>query len=293
MRLALTDYTSYRVADLTEDGNENLLVVRHDKSTFSGAADFYALRPDSEVFTASAPMSEGIEAIQKLSVGGLGDGREALFVDGVYQGGLITDVFALTDDGSISNDDSGDNWQNITLDAAAGISTNTVRNHTATCRDIDEDDVVEIPLPRDLPGNTGDTVFRALDWSTAARDGLLTFKFSTYHNNSDGWYIILPAEWRGKVSMRRVDSPGERTLVFSRWNGSLENRADFLAVYMLTGENRATRAARENRFRLRTEDDAIYVAEFFEANFDWQTPMTEADAIDSFKLIYSEWLIGT
>jgi hypothetical protein len=293
MRLALTDYTSYRVADLTDDGNENLVVVRHDKSTFSGAADFYALRPDSEVFTASAPLSEGAETIQKLTVGGLGDGRTALFVDGAYQGGLITDVFVLTSDGGGVEEFVSDSWLNITLDTTAGVSTGTVRNHTATCRDIDEDGVVEIPLPRDLPGNIGDTVFRALDWNTANAGGLLTFKFSTYHNNSDGWYMILPSEWRGKVSMRRVDSPGERTLVFSRWNGNFDNRDDFLAVYMLTGENRASRAAKENRFRLRTEDDVIYAAEFFDGNFKWQTPMTESDAIDSFRLIYSEWLIGT
>ena len=55
----------------------------------------------------------------------------------------------------------------------------------------------------------------------------------------------------------------------------------------LTGINSSSQAAKEGRFILAEDGDAIYAAEFFESG--WNCGLDEAGVRDSFRLILSNW----
>ena len=57
--------------------------------------------------------------------------------------------------------------------------------------------------------------------------------------------------------------------------------------YKLTGINSSSQAAKEGRFILAEDGDAIYAAEFFESG--WNCGLDEAGVRDSFRLILSNW----
>jgi hypothetical protein len=280
-KLTSTDYTEFIVADLDGDKRDDLAVVRIDEATQTGAVDIYSLRANDELFTAYAPLSSGLESISKLGVGNLSDGRVALFLDGAYQGGTITDIFTM----------DNDMWSNITLDKKNNVSSSTVRAGVASYRDINTDGITEVPRPRTLPGN-GEVSYRVLDWYSIDSNGKDTFILTTYHNSSDGWYLIVPTDWRGKVTAHRSDLPGEHSIIFSLWNGDSAPPDDFLTIYTLSGENRSDRAGRPGRFRLRVVDEIIYAAELLSANFGWDNEIDENYLRDNFKLIYSDWDTG-
>ena len=86
--------------------------------------------------------------------------------------------------------------------------------------------------------------------------------------------------------MRMVDAfhPLVRFRIFVRpqYNGVIERK-----IYKLTGINSSSQAAKEGRFILAEDGDAIYAAEFFESG--WNCGLDEAGVRDSFRLILSNW----
>lgn len=90
-----------------------------------------------------------------------------------------------------------------------------------------------------------------------------------------------------QITISRSDSSGIRAVIFSLWNGQKKAPTPFLAIYKLTGINSSSQAAKEGRFILAEDGDAIYAAEFFESG--WNCGLDEAGVRDSFRLILSNW----
>ena len=279
--VAATDYTEYLTADINDDSTYELLVVRHNRSEYDGSVTMYELSSDGEIVSNEARLSKGVENISKVTLGQLTLGTPALFVESVYGGtGLITDIFAC----------KGDTLENISADDA-GVSSETIRYYTVYCRDIDNDGVMEIPIPRTLPSQS-DTSYRSLDWYSFTKRGASTLVLTTYHNYSDSWYLVIPENWRGIVTVRREDTAGERAVVFSAWNGEDQPVTDFLKIYALTGENRAVAATKGSRQVVRREDEVIYAAELIMDGSNWDYVVDHQYLKDNFHLIYSEWVTG-
>ncbi|MDD6188067.1 MAG: VCBS repeat-containing protein [Clostridiales bacterium] len=280
--VAATDYTEYLTADINDDDTDELLVVRHNRSDYAGSVIAYSLSSDGETASSEARLSQGVENISKVTVGKLTANTPALFVESVYGGtGLITDIFIS----------SGEQIENISTDDT-GVSTGTIRYYTVYCRDINNDGVMEIPIPRTLPSQ-GENSYRSLDWYRFTKRGVGELALTTYHNYSDSWYLVIPESWRGGVTVRREDSAsGERAVVFSIWNGDGQPVTDYLKIYALTGENRAVAATRGGRQVLRREDEVIYAAELIMDEENWDYVVDYQYLKENFHLIYSEWITG-
>ena len=137
------------------------------------------------------------------------------------------------------------------------VSEDTVRGDIVYCRDINSDGIKEVPIPRSLP-STNENAYRVLDWYAYSSSGTRKLVLTTYHNSSDGWYLVLPDEWGDDITLRREDSvSGERAVIFSVWRGENLPPEDFLIIYALSGENREDKAKRDGRFILLTEDEVI------------------------------------
>ncbi|MBR6259024.1 MAG: VCBS repeat-containing protein, partial [Oscillospiraceae bacterium] len=105
---------------------------------------------------------------------------------------------------------------------------------------------------------------------------------------SDGWYLVLPREWSGRVTVRRADTiSGERTIVFSELGAGIAV-TDILEIDTLTGDGRATRAERGGRFTLYVADSTIYAAQIMGEDTS-RIGVTEDYVIENFHLIYSDW----
>ncbi|NLL39547.1 MAG: VCBS repeat-containing protein [Clostridiales bacterium] len=280
--IATSDFTAYTVTDLDMNGRDDLIVVRHNGTEFTGTIEKYSISRDGETVVSGAHLSNGMENIRKLTTGYLSDKSSAVFVEGGFMnGGLITDIFTWVDDRVV----------NVSADKE-GISRELVRSSTMSCRDINGDGVMEIPIPRELPTQS-DRVYFVFDWYCYNKWGVKGLALTTYHNNSDFWYLTLPAEWRGSITVRREDTvSGQRTVVFSIWNGENASSTDFLKIYTLTGENRLDRAAMEGRFILRREDEVIYAAELLDIETQWEHYPSKEYIRSNFDLIYSEWVTG-
>jgi len=285
VQLASREYLEISVFDVNADGNNDVVVFRLPPEDTVTVAEVFVLMPDGEVVSEEARLSVGIERILRVTTGELMGGIPAVFVDSEGRfddGSLVTDICAFRDG----------LFTNISVKAPSGISEETVRTRLNSS-DINKDGVVKVPMPRLLQAQS-ETTYYAIDWYAFNSLGQNRLALTTYHNNFDEWFLILPFDWRGKVSVRRDDiAMGERTVIFSYIAGEEGPYEDFLKVYKISGDMREERAQLPGRVMLLSEGAAVYAFELLAPPNSYGLSFTEKLIKDNFRRLYYEWLSET
>ncbi|WP_297200895.1 hypothetical protein [uncultured Flavonifractor sp.] len=304
LELMRTSYTNFQICDIDQDSQGEIVVVQTGVTEESNRVELYNYQDGMMELNSSAPLSRNVTGLPDggVKTGYLQDNIPAVFVSSTYgrsgtaqnytdisysESGQITDIFAW----------KGGRIQNITLDPDTGESDNTIRWYTAvTAKDINNDGILELPDPYALPDPNSTSVavnFWAIRWRQYDIDGKPHLVFTTYYNDRDGWYFILPDDWDGKITITRSDvaGGGERAVIFSYWTGSADvDPAPFLVIYTLSGDNRFMRANMSGRFRLlegNDDSDTIYAARFIQT--DWDCGLDESGVKAHFALITNDW----
>ena len=279
-----TDYTEYTVCNLDGQFNASVLVLRVSSAELSGEAKIYSMDRDTEVIMSSCRLTSGIEALLRVRNTQLADGKGAVSIESSYSGsGIVTDLLAVRN-GELKN---------ITLDESTGVSTQTVRAYSVYSRDINEDGVLDVPVLISLPTQSDNVSYYIIEWYSYYSTGAMVKICTTYNNTSDNWYLELPEDWIGNITVRREsNNSGERAIIFSRTDSLGNTMGDFLAIYALTGDNRAERATYANRFVLLAKEDTIYAAAILMGQQEVGLEISQNLIRENFHIIYSEWIIG-
>ena len=278
VQLATDSYSTYPYCDMDGDGDNEVTVFHTDTTDSVSDMTMYMLMHDGEMVSYSANLSASADSIAKVQNGMFGARGRALYVDSARGNGVITDIIVFNDDA----------LTNITVNPETGDS-GTYRPYSVYSSDIDKNGCVEVPIAVSLPA-VSDTTYYLLDWNSYTHDGEVRTALTTYHNYSDGWYIIVPGDWKDTITIRREDNvSGERAVVFSAITGESGGRPeteDFLKIYSLSGDNKEDRSALKGRFVLKTEEDKIYAGEIVNRDI---TGITESYVRSNFGIIHTDW----
>ena len=281
-RLLLSSYNGYSIVDMDGNGQKEIAVVQLDTAGVNSYLELFGYRDGTILSLDSVLLSSGITVLNKIRPNYVDK-----FVPALYLTSTLMDDSRATDivtyqDGELTN---------LTINRDTGISRETLRDYDDVGpTDINSDGILEMPRPKSLPiygmGSLSD--FWLLDWKQYDEYGKSHDVYTTYHNIADGWYLVIPDEWRDKITISRDDSViGQRTVVFSYWNGFDIPPEPFLSIYQLTGPNRFTRADMDGRFELGGDSTTIYAASFVEGG--WDCGLDELELIQNFRLIISSW----
>lgn len=291
--LSGSTYTKYTVDDLNEDGNDEIVLIQLDSSDqSSNRAEYYTATNGRMVMTDSVLLSKKLGSIDRISNNRLADRQPALYITGyvlnndgdVSTSTVITDILAIRD-GALTN---------LSMGSAGQNSSTTLRNTLTSEQDINSDGILEIPIPSLLesyaqPPNQEN--FYALHWQQYRLSGSFQIICSTFHNTSDGWYLVFPNRWMGHISLMRTDSSSsltvEHSIVFYYRGTAEEPPQPFLAIYKTTSSDRKSRVDKGGRFILRSDPDTIYSAEFFDCG--WDCGLSSETLAEQFHLIQPHW----
>lgn len=273
---------NYVLTDLNGDGCKELVVIqRDDTGEDISRASYYSYQDGVLAVTSAAPLSENIQDVLTARTGVLSGQQPAIYVTSECAGGQITDIFTYRDGGLV----------NVTLNTDSGLSSNTFRDFTSvSVTDINQDGVLEIPVSLALPSVREDSTatYWITYWLQFNADGEGTVVCITYHSVTDGWYLVLPNDWDGQITVER-ESQGtyqsEQAVVFY-YRGE-DGPERFLTIYRLSGSSASIRASLGNRELLLTSDSVTYAAEF--AADGWDCGLTMDQLRERFSLIKTEW----
>lgn len=312
------NYTRYTVQDLDEDGLDELFLFHLDPSDVSNnRAECYDYADGGLAKRSEAYLSSDLASIERIRFSRLYSGENALYLTGYAASGTegdnsassiqITDILALRD-GKLAN---------VTRDESAGSSLSTRRRIYLSDQDLDGDGVWEIPILSNSYERleTGEVCvsenFYLVSWVQFDLEGNQHPLSMTYYNNSDGWYLSIPEEWKGQIALARSDcNEGvtvERSIQFyalEKQNAALDSQLQtdpetgkavlsntearlFLTVFKNTGADRTTRSNVGSRVVLETaEEDAVYSVSLDENSLSGWTAETVQENLH---IIVTNW----
>ena len=288
VELMRSGYTKNTVADLDRDNDKEIILVQMDPTEGNSRAELYKYDNGLMVLTSSVPLSLRLTEIESVKTGSLTNLAPALFISSSFgdNEGYVTDVVAAKD-GVLTN---------LTMDETVGMSIDTIRYYAdfqdANGKDINGDGILELPVSEMLPlvGDAASPLY-LLHWLQFAEDGTPNRVCTTFHSYDDGWYLILPENWQGKVTAARKDysssTISERAVSFYYLEDEGAEPQEFLTVYRLTGTNRSYRSTIDNRFVLFESSDVIYAAKFWSA--DWNCGLDSYDLLERFNRNKINW----
>ncbi len=288
--LLTSSYVRYVVTNLDNDGLDGITIFRGN-SLGESVAERYVWVEDGLVLDSTVPISMTMSELSQrgqVRQGQLLGGQEAIFVTGVTNTSLaVVDILTLEEDKLI----------NVVQSEETGFTTEVTPFLELYPMDINGDGTMEIPVAVALPSVWPSDELAALeyrvDWVHFDTQGNGQTAVYTYHNSAQGWYFVLPQQWRGQIAVEQHSvGDGESAVTFYRLGQEGSDAVAFLRLCTITGESREYKAVRGNRFVLRRQTTAITTAEFLEGNDGWEFALDEDGVRSAFCNIASEWKAG-
>lgn len=285
VEILTTDFSEFCVFDIRGTGQNDILVLRHDATNFTGSVQTYYIEDSEMQSYPAAKMSKGVQAIVRIKTGFLNGGHPALYIASkLEQNSILTDIFTVRDG----------NFFNVSLNPETEVSDETIRNNRIFATDVDMDGVIELPEISTLPGHgekIGDTDYLSIRWRDYDAYGRINYKMTTYHSYNDGWFMRLPDDWIGRftVTSRTVGSIiSTTTLAYITDNGL---PVEICTIYCLTGTNRTAQATENGKFYLGEKSDAVFAALLLPGS-EKVYELSQEKLTDMFKLISNIWITG-
>lgn len=280
-RLHQTGYSKYLTVDLDGNGLTELFVIRPGPTeTDQGVAELYSVVNGAIERTNEANMSVSSDKLKRILFGKLNDGTAAVYTAGAVDGtALITDVFIVQDSHLI----------NVSRSSESGTSVKTLRNYYVYAEDLDGDGIVELPalIPMvPISEAAAETLQNLIRWYGMNVDGSEVDKLFTYHNFTDGWYVVLDHSWATRLTVQQQGTAYD----FYIWSSDGEQCEKVLTIQALTGPARSEEATAEGRFVLHKNDSVIYCAQLSEFAEDYD--ITQESVTKGFRLIETKWNTG-
>lgn len=285
--MSAPSYTRYAVRDLDQDNQAEIVFLQMNGAEEGGnTASYYDWAEDTMMFVNTISLSATIESLSTIQYGYLVEGFPALYVNSVCQGNaglLLTDILTVND-GVL---------RNITIDPAVGDSPTSHLAQTAL-RDINSDNVLEIPLPKALRPSEG-VSYNVIHWVQYDRQGTVHSTGYTYHNTADGWYLKLTPAWVDHLVLSASEvnrgATVERSITLYYQPSITDEPQPFLTIYKNTGTNRVSRGEMGDRFLLASDSGATYSAELITGEGSWDSGLEQKDVHEMFRLIVTEWSV--
>lgn len=288
-----SSYSSgYRLIDIDQDTRTEIAVVRIDSAGPGSEVEVYGWRDGGFESLSSVSLSNGIVNLNRIRANYLSG---AYYPPALYISCTLADGSRTVEVVAYQEVEGKRKKQlvNLSLDQD-GVSENRLQGYAGMDpTDVNGDVVLELPSLKSLPsyGDSPASNFWLVDWSHYNENGQREKVMTTYHNLTDGWYLEIPEDWEGKITISRNDSlsgSGQRQVIFSLWQGEDVPPQPFLSIYKLAGSNRAARAEEEGRFILREEDDIIYAARFYDCPWDCGLEINDL-LTKNFQTIQASW----
>ena len=223
-------YTELVLEDITGDSLPEiiLLSLASQKKSASATVYQYSEQEKRPISRYGAELDPEITSFTNVSVGYIDKNRKGIVLDGEKSGDLISTqiLYFSQEENQIVNP--------LLTQADNGVFSNpTTRKDTVISRDADNDGIIEVPVVTQMASSADEDTSAICSLTTwkqlLTADDTLTTKLSTVINYNDGYYFVMPENWKNS-SVTALLSSDTRQLTFYVWNSKTTSRGDKLLV---------------------------------------------------------------
>ena len=156
--------------------------------------------------------------------------------------------------------------------------------------DLDGDGLIELPSTQKLQkfNQEDPRDYYLVNWYNLDADGRKIANLTTYYNDTDGWYLVIPDTWEGNLLVRYGDDEsGYAGYGFYLYQTEPSDARLVATVYMFAGTDARTLAESDGRFVLNQKGDLVFSAKLGSA-----ADLTEAQLQELFRFIQVQWFTG-
>ena len=210
-------YTDMIISDITGNKLNDiiLLSLRNNQSPSGAKLLQYSEQEKKPIGKFALQLDSEVTSFVNVACGQIEKNSKGIIIDGEKSGGLLTTqvLYYDAETQTIANP--------LLTENDAGVSSNvTTRKDVITCRDIDNDGIIDIPVVSQMAAPTdtaADRVCSMISWRQIdTSDGSLHTKFNTVMNYTDGYYFIMPEKWNGNVTA--ISDAENRRIDFYIWD---------------------------------------------------------------------------
>lgn len=222
-----TSYTEFAVDDFTSDDTSELVTIRLKKSEGIATAYLYDYKNKLVNIIDETDMDGYINGYYATRTGNASDGKVAFFLDaslGAHS--AFTDLLVYSQ-GELKNVFYDDRWN---------VTDMTYKAYPIRCRDIDKDDIIEIPILRSPKGygysSLSDTPW-VTDWYKWDGENGLKFSISSYSNINFGFEYIFPSYWDDNIT---IEILGDKLNIVSFKEYSKNGSKEIFSILTISSE---------------------------------------------------------
>ncbi len=220
-------YTEIIITDITQDKSEDiiLLSLRNDQTPSTARILQYSEQEKRPIGKFSTVLDSEVTAFVNIQCGKIDAEDECIVIDGSKNNGqLTTQVLRFDSENQLLLNPL------VTQNENGAVVNSTTRKNAATSRDINNDGIVEVPVVTQMsaPRNTdAGSVCSITSWKQidTSDDSLKTI-LNTVMNYTDGYYLIIPDSWNGKVT--GISNAENREINFYVWDAESSSLGDRL-----------------------------------------------------------------
>lgn len=269
-----SSYSKLVATDLDGDDRRELLLIRQGEAEGNATAFSYDFKDGVFERSRDVTLSLRGDAVRRVVVGKLESGETAVYVSGQTQEEtVVTDVLTKLSQGLVNVAGSGD----------MGMGFQPLLNQSVYCEDLDGDGVLEFPTPvLGVGSGFGDTGSCLIDWYSVDSGGIGTWKYTTFHDYGDGWYVALNDIWADRVTVSRE----RHSYTFSLRGEDGTAGTPLFSLYAFSGRDREAQAVDQNRFLIFRGENVVFAGKLESGST--LNGVTQAFITENFHLIHLE-----
>ena len=188
----LQKYTHFTSCDLDSNNRNEIFVIKLSASE-ANMASLYSIDESGVTELSSCAIDKTANTVSEPIIDTLSTGKQAVYIDIIKGVGAVTEVLFI-EKGVLVNP---------LLDSESGETLATLRSVSFGIKDINEDDIPEIPIQMEVPSVAYSDVNEKLyltNWCSFNGE-TLTNQLTTMINVNDGYYFTLASKWVGNIAV--------------------------------------------------------------------------------------------
>jgi hypothetical protein len=203
-------FSEMAIVNIDNNKTDDMLLFKLDPGTKSSVARLITYKDGRLRQVSDAPLDSTVSSYAGVYITNIGSNAKGVLLDG-YKGAhsMVTELIT---------------WKNRALytpfyDTKKNAVTSTLRDVTIDCTDIDNDGLIEIPFPVEMPSYVDkqyDAKLWLVRWCTSDGGSGFVEKISCAMNFTEAYYFIMPTIWGKSVTVENDTTT--RSWIFKTWD---------------------------------------------------------------------------